>query len=151
MNGPSGALDVEGVVNALAYLPRDDVREALEETDFVEGYSRVWERPDDPRHFVVAVVLAFSGGSDATDFVEFESSRLDEIRATIPLKVPEVDGAFGYGFGGGRGRTAAPTFCNLVWFVRAARAYEVRVCTPSQEDPDLVRRLAREQARLAGT
>lgn len=151
MDGPSGPLDVDGVVNALAYLPQDDVRGALQDTDFAEGYSRVWERPDDPRHFVVAVVLAFSGPSDATDFIDFEVARLDELRATIPLRVPEVDGAFGYGFGGGRGRTGAPTFCNLIWFVRSARAFEVRSCTPSQEDPDLVRRLARTQARLAGT
>lgn len=151
VNGPSGALDVEGVANALAYLPRDEVRTALAETGFREGYARVWERPDDPRHFIVAVVLAFSEPTEATEFVDFEVVSLDEIRATIPLPVPEVDDAFGYGFGGGRGRTGAPTFCNLVWFVRAARAFEVRVCTPNQEDPQLVRKLARAQARLAGT
>lgn len=151
VNGPSGALDVEGVANALAYLPRDDVRAALAETGFREGYARVWEKPDDPRNFIVAVVLAFSAPTEAREFVDFEVVSLDEIRATIPLPVPEVDDAFGYGFGGDRGRTGAPTFCNLVWFVRAARAYEVRVCTPSQEDPDLVRKLARTQARLVET
>lgn len=151
VDGPTGLLNEDGVASALAYLPAGGVRDALERTGFIEGYSRVWEHPEDPRRFAVALTIAFRGAEDATTFLDFQIEELEEMRASLPIEVREVDGAFGYGFGARRGRTGAPIFCHLIAFARSTRTYEVRVCTPSQEHPDPVRRLARSQDRLART
>lgn len=149
VDGPSGPLDLEQAVHAVAYLPTDPLRERLSGADFLEGYARVWERPEDDRHFVVALVLAFSRADGATEALDFLASELDDLRSSVPLEVPRIRGAFGYGLGGSRGGSGEPTFCNLVSFHHGPRVYEVRACGPRQVDPALVMELSAAQARRA--
>jgi hypothetical protein len=121
-------------------------RDALRQGGFSAGTERVFIKGDE---FVTVLAFAFSTDIDAGQFIAFERSALTSTPAAALYDDQAIPGSFGFDLAGGTRSGNRTVFCQGVWFVARANAYQVTDCAGSPRYPDLAESVALRQYRAA--